>query len=195
MTIDDPRTDPNNPSCFHNRSVTVTQSQWIYNGSSQSIKSSLTILANAFVSSNRTYQFMLRMSNKRNASQQVIGYVLVRVAETSPGTIIIGFDCYSFDFDSHLPFLLCSCVIQTMCIPNLEYQSVNPTTQVALYSFCLGNCPTFLNMTWNIYQGHTNHSSNITQWTLFPWIQLNENLWFFGIGDFIVNQTLRILSQ
>lgn len=99
MTIDDPHTDPHNPSCFLNRSVTLTQSQWIYNGSSQSIKSSLTILGNAFVSSNRTYQFMLRMSNKRNASQQAIGYVLVRVVEMLPGTIIIGFDCSFTDFD------------------------------------------------------------------------------------------------
>ena len=40
---------------------------------------------------------MVRMSNKRNASQQATGYVLVRIEETSPQMIIIGFD---FDFDS-----------------------------------------------------------------------------------------------
>ena len=67
-----------------------------------------------------------------------------------------------------------------MCIPNTEYQSVNPTTQVSLYSFCLGNCSTPLNMTWNIYQGHTNVSSNVTQWLLLNSIQSYENIWFFG---------------
>ena len=68
-----------------------------------------------------------------------------------------------------------------MCIPNLEYQLVNPTTQVALYSFCLRSCPTLLNITWNIYQGHANLSSNSTQWTLLNSNQSLENRWFFGI--------------
>ena len=67
-----------------------------------------------------------------------------------------------------------------MCIPNLEYQLVNPTTQVALYSFCLRSCPTLLNITWNIYQGLTNLSSNVTQWTFFNANQSLENRWFFG---------------
>ena len=40
-----------------------------------------------------------------------------------------------------------------MCIPNFEFQLVNPTTQVALFSICIGNCTTIQNITWNIYQG------------------------------------------
>ena len=70
-----------------------------------------------------------------------------------------------------------------MCIPNLEYQFVNPTTQVALYSFCLRSCPGLLNITWNIYQGQANASSNLTQWTLLPSITSFENIWFFGRYD------------
>ena len=73
-----------------------------------------------------------------------------------------------------------SCVISTLCIPNLEYQLVNPTTQVALFSFCSGNCSTIRNITWNVYQGSSNQSSNLTQWTLYNQMNSLENIWFFG---------------
>jgi hypothetical protein len=66
-----------------------------------------------------------------------------------------------------------------MCSPNLEFQLLNPTTQVALFSICVGNCTTIQNITWNIYQGSMNSSSNITQWTLFNQI-IYQNIWFFG---------------
>ena len=90
LTVDDPRRDPQSPSCLRNQSGNVS-TRWIYDGSSPSIKSSITILANAFVSSNQTYQWKGQMTNKRNASQQTIGYVLVRIEDTSPPIIIIGF--------------------------------------------------------------------------------------------------------
>ena len=66
-----------------------------------------------------------------------------------------------------------------MCIPNLEFQRVNPTTQVALFSECLGNCFSSMNISWNIYQG-LNGSSATTEWTLFTQTAQYDNIWFFG---------------
>lgn len=73
-----------------------------------------------------------------------------------------------------------SCVIWTMCIPNLEFQLINPTTQVALYTICNGNCSGIENITWNVYNGSMSSSVNETKWTLFDQINLYENIWFFG---------------
>jgi hypothetical protein len=75
---------------------------------------------------------------------------------------------------------LCSCVISTMCVPNMEYQLLNPTTQVALFSICIGNCSSLLNIKWNIQQGLLNSSSNVVQWTQFNTTISNQNAWFFG---------------
>ncbi|CAF4403383.1 unnamed protein product, partial [Adineta steineri] len=73
------------------------------------------------------------------------------------------------------------CVISILCVPNLEYQFVNPTTQVALFAICVGNCINLQSIKWNIYQGSDNStSSNSTQWTLFNNTILYENIWFFG---------------
>jgi hypothetical protein len=69
-----------------------------------------------------------------------------------------------------------------MCIPNMEFQLVNPTTQVALYSVCVGNCSSIKNITWNVYSGSTNSSSNTTVWTQFNQMNVYENIWFFGKG-------------
>ncbi len=67
-----------------------------------------------------------------------------------------------------------------MCIPNLEFQLVNPTTQVALFSICTGNCSTIQNIAWNIYQGSMNLSLNISQWILYNQMNQSQNIWFFG---------------
>lgn len=40
--------------------------------------------------SNRTYQFMVVMKNKRNNFRQATGYVLVRVEDTRPHMIVMG---------------------------------------------------------------------------------------------------------
>lgn len=66
-----------------------------------------------------------------------------------------------------------------MCVPNLELQLVNPTTQVALFAVCIGRCMDIQSIQWNVYQGSDN-ASNQTQWTLFNQIIPYENLWFFG---------------
>ena len=68
-----------------------------------------------------------------------------------------------------------------MCVPNLEFQLVNPTTQVALFALCIGNCTTIQTIKWNIYQGIINSSLNFTKWDLFNQMISYENIWFFGI--------------
>ena len=140
LTIDDPTNDSSNPSCLINRKGFQYE---------DSINSSLTILSKS-LQSNELYQFMILMENIYNSSKQATGYVLVKVEDTRPQLIAIG------------------CVIITMCSPNLEYQFINPTTQVALFSLCIGNCSSIQNITWNIYSGQMNSSvANYSQWNLF----------------------------
>ena len=69
-----------------------------------------------------------------------------------------------------------------MCSPNLEYQLVNPTTQVALFALCIGNCTTIHYITWKIYIGSMNQSSNDTEWILFNQMTAYNNIWFFGVN-------------
>ena len=54
-----------------------------------------------------------------------------------------------------------------------EYQFVNPTTQVALFSLCIGNCSSILQkIIWNLYSGEANSSL---------WILFNQTQnYFFG---------------
>ena len=52
-----------------------------YKGVQQSFKSSLIILGGSFLS-NRTYQFMAQLTNKRDSSRQGTGFLLLRVEET-----------------------------------------------------------------------------------------------------------------
>jgi hypothetical protein len=73
-----------------------------------------------------------------------------------------------------------SCVISTLCVPDEKFQRINPTTQVALFALCLGQCSSQQNITWNVYQGSMNTSSNITQWILFNQMNIWRDLWFFG---------------
>jgi hypothetical protein len=80
LSIDDLRNDPSNPSCLANRTGFKF---------GNSIESSLTILAGS-LQSNRTYQFMVYMENRRNSSLQATGYVLVQIEDTHPQMILIG---------------------------------------------------------------------------------------------------------
>jgi hypothetical protein len=84
LPIDDSRVDLLNPSCLSNR--TDNQTAWQYNSS---IKSSIKIL-NSSLLSNRTYQFMVNMTNRQNSSIQAIGYLLVQVDDTDSQVIAIG---------------------------------------------------------------------------------------------------------
>ena len=77
--------------------------------------------------------------------------------------------------------LTCRCVIWTLCEPNMEFQRVNPTTQVALASECVGDCTTLRNITWNVYCSTGNSASNQTTWTLFNQSTAHAKAWFFGM--------------
>ncbi|CAF1500386.1 unnamed protein product, partial [Adineta steineri] len=159
LTIDDSRTDPLNPSCLSNRSDNGTS--LIYKNSTLSPNSSLTILSGS-LQTNQTYQFMISMTNRQNPSITDTGYLLVKIADKIPKLIVIG------------------CVLSQMCVGNPQFQHVNPTTQVALYSICISNCVNIQNIKWNIYQGLQNSSSNSTQWILFNQMNSYNNIWFFG---------------
>ena len=124
---------------------------------SNSTRLSLTILGKS-LRSNRTYQFLIQITNRQDSSRQVTGSALVTVRDIGSPMIAIG------------------CVISSMCAPGLEYQPVNPTTQVALLSVCLGNCSSLQNITWNIYFREINSS----QWILYNQTNPLENHWFFG---------------
>ena len=56
-------------------------SPWRYVNPSASPKSSVTILSRAFAS-NRTYQWMVYMENRRNPTLQTTGYLLIQVTDT-----------------------------------------------------------------------------------------------------------------
>jgi hypothetical protein len=67
-----------------------------------------------------------------------------------------------------------------MCSPNLEYQFIDVNTQAALFSVCLGNCSSLVNITWNIYQGSMNLSTDMIKWTPFIEINSSNDDMFFG---------------
>jgi hypothetical protein len=87
LSINDSRTDPNNPSCLGNRSS--NGSALIFGNSSSSPLSSLTIIGGS-LQPNQIYQFMVYMENRKNASIQATGYVLVTVQPTQPKLIAVG---------------------------------------------------------------------------------------------------------
>ncbi|UJR09075.1 hypothetical protein I4U23_013322 [Adineta vaga] len=159
LTIENSKSDPLNPSCLSDRSDNGTG--LIFGNLTSSPKSSLTLLSGT-LQSNQMYQFMVYMENRKNASIQATGFVTVTIEDTLPKLVVIG------------------CVISTLCSPNLEFQLVNPTTQVALFAFCVGVCENLVDIHWNIYKSDSNSSSNSTQWTLFDRMITYENIWFFG---------------
>jgi hypothetical protein len=83
-----------------------------------------------------------------------------------------------------------------MCVSNQEFQLVNPTTQVALFSLCLGTCTAIQNIIRNIYQGYTNASSSVAQWIQFNQTMNYQNIWFFGRNLlFPLNKRLKFIVR
>ena len=78
------------------------------------------------------------------------------------------------------------CVIGRLCVAKKEYHLINPTTQVALFSLCIGHCPQVVNIQWSIYSGIINSTSQMVQWTLFNQINQYQNIWVFGNYSFSV---------
>ncbi|CAF4796845.1 unnamed protein product, partial [Rotaria socialis] len=146
-----------NNSCFYNQSDNIKPCQYSVN----KLRSSVTILENT-LKVNQTYQFMVQMDNLNNATVRATGYVLVHVQNTRPPMVAIG------------------CIISTMCSHNLEFQYINPSTQVALFSFSVDKSVSPTNITWNVYYGLMNSSSDTHNWTLFTNMIKYRNIWFFG---------------
>ena len=76
-------------SLFFNPGIGNGSLPWHFNGVPSSLKSSLIILAGS-LRSNRTYQMMVYIVNKRKSSFQGTGYLLVHVEQTFPKLIVIG---------------------------------------------------------------------------------------------------------
>ena len=66
----------------------------------------------------------------------------------------------------------------------MEYQLINPTTQVALYGLCYGNCTNIQKIQWNIYSGQINPLTNLTSWILYNQTYPIGNNYFFGKNIF-----------
>ncbi|UJR24498.1 hypothetical protein I4U23_005873 [Adineta vaga] len=129
-----------------------------------SISQSSLIIPTGSLFTNRTYRFQVKLIHRDNSNLQANGYLSVIIEDNS------------------LPMILISCIIPRMCFSNLQYQYINPTTQLSLFSSCQGNCSSLNNITWNIYQGKMNSSTNNIQWNL-----LFDNRMF----DFLINQPPR----
>ena len=71
-----------------------------------------------------------------------------------------------------------------MCIKKNEYEILNPTTQIALTSFCIDNCfnsSSNVDTQWNIYYGILNVTNNLVEWRLLENQTQYINKWIFGI--------------
>ena len=67
-----------------------------------------------------------------------------------------------------------------MCSMNLEYQLINPTTQVALFTVCIGTCDSLQSINWQIYYGLRNDSNSTVEWTPLNSTDLSLESQFFG---------------
>ncbi len=73
------------------------------------------------------------------------------------------------------------CTIK-MCLPNVQYQRINPTTQAVVTSECL-TCENAVNtvIEWNVYSGfQSGYPNNDIQWILYPNMDAYENILFYG---------------
>lgn len=79
---------------------------------------------------------MVKIINHQNSSSQHLGYLLIHIQEYPSHVISIR---YIFSIGNFCTIRICSCFIPTMCIPDVEYQLINPSTQVSLVSRCVDN--------------------------------------------------------
>jgi hypothetical protein len=70
-----------------------------------------------------------------------------------------------------------------MCLPDVEYQRINPTTQALVTSDCLQTCDsaTDIVIQWNVYRGfQTGYLNNDVKWVLYSNMSAYENSMFYG---------------
>jgi hypothetical protein len=87
VSIDDPRALVLSTSCLVNR--TGHSVPWLYMGSDVTSTSAIMVRGGS-LPSNRTYQFVVFMENRHNASLQATGYLLVQVPDAHPQLVLIG---------------------------------------------------------------------------------------------------------
>ena len=64
-----------------------------------------------------------------------------------------------------------------MCSSNGRFHYINPNTQLALFSICVGDCSSVKKIEWNIYEGSTNLSNETVRWTL---VSPTTSSWLYG---------------
>lgn len=67
-----------------------------------------------------------------------------------------------------------------MCSPNQEFQFVNPSSQVALYSVSTEVCVAPCKITWNTYRGSAHINTGQIEWTSFNDTDLVSGVDIFG---------------
>jgi hypothetical protein len=70
-----------------------------------------------------------------------------------------------------------------MCLPDAEYQRINPTTQALVTSYCVQSCDnaTDIVIEWNVYRGfQPGYPNDDVQWILYPNIDAYNNILFYG---------------
>jgi hypothetical protein len=150
---------------------------WQY-GSNQS-RSSLMIFAGS-LPSNRTYEFKVDLTNIETPTTVFAGNLLVQIKDNTSFMIGIRY--------AILILIVCfihlnRCIISNMCVADDEFQLINPTTQIALTSFCVDNCnnsSSKLLIKWNIFYGLMNLTNQIVEWTPYNNMSEHTNIWFFG---------------
>ena len=198
LTIDDPTVDRLNPSCLSNHSRTnhslfVCLVSFRIHRSSRSNQNIVTIrwrislpellthhsVRFTGIQSNISVQGGYEKPTERDGASDGLLTCSNRRSAAADDRHSVSCSLISQISPRYERYLISSCVIASMCVPNLEFQLVNPTTQVALFSVCLGNCSSLRNITWNVYQA-LNASASTFHWSLFNQMSLYRNIWFFG---------------
>ncbi|CAM2704890.1 unnamed protein product [Rotaria socialis] len=158
ISIDSTLVDPVNPSCFDSPGNT---SLFKYGPDTNQ---SILYIAPFALQSGLSYEFKTIITNIYDTSIQYAGYAVVQVQEDNSVEISV------------------ECVIN-MCIPDGEYQLINPTTQALVTSACVSGCENMTNadIQWSVYYGlQTGYPNNDVQWILFTNMSSFDNIFFYG---------------
>ncbi|CAF1178747.1 unnamed protein product [Adineta steineri] len=157
LTLDSTIIDPANPSCFASPGNTS-----FFNYGPNNNRSYLYIQPHALATL-QSYEFQTIITNIYDTTLQYSGYALVTIQEMDSVSISV------------------NCIIK-MCLPNAEYQRVNPTSQALVQSSCV-SCANVTNtiIQWSVYSGiQTNYPNGDIKWVLFSNISAYDNIFFYG---------------
>ncbi|CAF4157649.1 unnamed protein product [Rotaria sp. Silwood2] len=158
LTIDSTRIDSVNPSCFN---TPGNMSLFTYGPNNNQ---SILYIQPYALQSGRSYEFKVILTNIYDTSLQYTGYALVQFQEVD--SVLISVEC-----------------VIKMCLPNVEYQRINPTTQALLTSYCIDRCENLTDIViqWSIYRGFTtNYPNNDIQWILYTNMSAYDDSLFYG---------------